>query len=172
MKDQVRQQLAASAGRRARAGSSAPSGSPAAHAAPATALSDNTLVVSRAQPRDLPRPLLDAVLKAPSATLPAFVGVDLGAQGYAVVQDHQGAGAAIRPSAIRRKGKGQYAQVWADAEAQAYYAALKTRFKVTINESALTRATARPARRAEPRSPYAGEPSRVARYNLALRWWL
>ena len=31
----------------------------------------------------------------------------------------------------------QYAQVWAEAEAQAYYAALKSRFKVSINEAAL-----------------------------------
>ena len=30
----------------------------------------------------------------------------------------------------------QYAQVWADAEAQAYYAALKSRFKVSVSESA------------------------------------
>ena len=30
----------------------------------------------------------------------------------------------------------QYAQVWAEAEAQAYYAALKSRFKVSVSESA------------------------------------
>ena len=37
------------------------------------------------------------------------------------------------------KAKEQYALVWGDAEAQAYYAALKSRFKATVNESALAR---------------------------------
>ena len=48
------------------------------------------------------------------------------------------------------KAMAQYAQVWADAEAQAYYAALKTRFKVSISDAA---ADARPRERAasEPR---------------------
>jgi len=35
------------------------------------------------------------------------------------------------------KAKEQYALIWSDAESQAYYAALKARFKATVNESAL-----------------------------------
>jgi len=108
----------------------------AAIAAPATPLSDNTLIVSRAQPRDLPRPVIDAVLRAPSATLPAHLGVDLGDQGYVVVRITKLWGR--DPTAADPvKAKDQYAQIWADAEAQAYYAALKSRFKATVNESAL-----------------------------------
>jgi len=94
------------------------------------------VLVSRAQPRDLPRQLLDAVLKAPVAKLPAFVGVSLGDQGYAVAKIVKTAG---RDPVIGdpTKSMAQYAQVWAEAEAQAYYADLKSRFKVSINEAAL-----------------------------------
>ncbi len=134
VKDKVRQQLAASqaATMAKKLGAEKLA---AAKAAPATALSDNTLIVSRAQTRDLPRPVMDAVLRAPVATLPAFLGVDLG-DGYAVVRITKLWGR--DPSAADPvKAKEQYALVWGDAEAQAYYAALKTRFKTTINESAL-----------------------------------
>jgi hypothetical protein len=46
-------------------------------------------------------------------------------------------GAATPARTIRRRRKEQYALVWSDAESQAYYAALKARFKATVNESAL-----------------------------------
>ncbi|MDQ2928211.1 MAG: peptidylprolyl isomerase [Pseudomonadota bacterium] len=109
----------------------------AARAAPAAALSDNTQIVSRAQPRDLPPTVLDAILKAPAAALPTFVGVDLGPQGYLVAKITKllGRDPSVGDAA---KGRSQYAQVWGDAVAQAYYAALKARYKVTVNESALT----------------------------------
>ena len=117
-----------------------------ARAAPATTLSENTQIVSRAQPRDLPRPLLDAVLKAPVATLPAFVGVDLGDQGYALARISKLWGR--DPSAADpAKAKEQYAAIWGDAEGQAYYAALKARFKASISEAAAT-----------PREPAASAP--------------
>ena len=38
-------------------------------------------MVSRAQARDLPREIVDAVLKAPTASLPGAIGVDLGDAG-------------------------------------------------------------------------------------------
>jgi len=41
-------------------------------------------VVSRIQPAGVPRPAFDAIMKADVQTLPAFVGVDLPGQGYAV----------------------------------------------------------------------------------------
>jgi len=135
VKDKVRQQLAATQAA-AMAKKLGAEKLVAARAAPATALSDNTLIVSRAQPRDLPRPVLDAVLRAPVATLPAHVGVDLGDQGYAVVRITKLWGR-DPVAADPVKAKEQYAAVWGDAEAQAYYAALKSRFKATVNESVL-----------------------------------
>ena len=106
----------------------------ALRAAPTTTISDNTLIVSRAQPRDLPRPVLDAILKAPVSTLPTFVGVDLGDQGYVVAKITKLWGR--DPSvADPVKAKEQYARIWGDAESQAYYAALKARYKVTISDN-------------------------------------
>ncbi|MEO7008691.1 MAG: SurA N-terminal domain-containing protein [Caldimonas sp.] len=103
----------------------------ALRAAPATVLADAPKTVSRAQPRELPKELLDAVLKAPTGTLPAFVGVDLGDQGYAVAKLLKVAGR-DPTTADAARAQAQYAQVWADAESQAYYAALKERFGVEI----------------------------------------
>ena len=107
-----------------------------ARSAPTEPFAGEAVIVSRAQPRDLPRELLDAVLKAPVAKLPALVGVSLGDQGYAVAKIIRTAG---RDPVVADPAKAvsQYAQVWADAEGQAYYAALKTRFKVSVSPSAL-----------------------------------
>ena len=107
----------------------------AMRATPTAELPEAAQIVSRAQPRDLPPPLLDAVLKAPAVQLPAVLGVDLGDQGYAVAKVTKiwGRDPSVADPA---KAKGQYAQIWADAEAQAYYAALKTRYKVSVTEGA------------------------------------
>ncbi|CAM5796974.1 SurA N-terminal domain-containing protein [Rhizobacter fulvus] len=105
-------------------------------AAPATALPDASVIVSRAQTRELPGTLVDAVLKAPVATLPAFVGVDLGDQGYAVAKIVKVLGR-DPATADATRAQAQYAQAWGEAEAQAYYTALKSRLKVEIRPSAL-----------------------------------
>ena len=100
-------------------------------AAPDTAMNGTPALVSRATPRDIPPELLDAVLKAPPSPLPAFVGVDLGSQGYAIAKVVKVAGRdPVR--ADTAQAQGQYAQAWGAAEAQAYYAALKSRFDVQI----------------------------------------
>ena len=94
-------------------------------------MAEAPLVVSRAQSRDLPRAVVDAVLKAPAATLPTFVGVDLGAEGYAVAKLVKVLGR--DPAAADAKAtQTQYAQSWADAESQAYLKALKTRYKAEV----------------------------------------
>lgn len=89
-------------------------------------------VLSRGQVQGLPRSVVDAVLAAPADKLPAALGVDLGRQGYAVVRvlkvvPREGAealDALIAP---------QLAQAWGAAESEAYYQALKRRFKVEIS---------------------------------------
>ena len=94
-------------------------------------------VVSRAQRRDLLPQVIDAALRADAAKLPAFVGIDLGSQGYAVAKIDKVLGrdpAAADP----RQVAAQYAQSWGEAETAAYYNALKTRFKVDIKAPAAT----------------------------------
>ncbi len=108
----------------------------ALRAAPDTVLTEPVLLLSRAQPREVQSNVLDAVLKAPAATLPAFVGVDLGEQGYAVAKVSKVLGR-DPAAADAARGQTQYAQAWGDAESQAYYGALKSRFKVEIKADAL-----------------------------------
>jgi peptidyl-prolyl cis-trans isomerase D len=103
-----------------------------ANAAEALPLS---LTVSRAQSQGMPKPLLDAVLRADSSKLPAVEGVDLAEQGYVVVRVLQ-----VLPAETPPGGelplRNQYAQAWAAAEADAYVAALKKRFKAEIKAAA------------------------------------
>ncbi|HEY2928949.1 SurA N-terminal domain-containing protein [Piscinibacter sp.] len=104
--------------------------------APQTVLSAEPQSVSRAQAKELQRPVVDAVLRADASKLPAVVGIELGEQGYVVARINKVLGrdpVAADPA----RGQAQYAQTWGEAEAQAYYAALKSRFKVEVKEGAL-----------------------------------
>jgi len=90
------------------------------------------LTISRAKTEGLPRALLQAALGADPGALPATLGVDLGAEGYAVLRvlrtlprDPAAAGG----SEPLRK---QYAQAWSQAESQALYEALKQRHGVEV----------------------------------------
>ena len=105
-------------------------------AAPASAMVEAAVTLSRAQPGDLPAKLVDAVLKAPPTTLPAAIGVDLGDAGYAVAKIGKVLGR-DPVTADASRAQSQYAQAWGDAESQAYYNALKTRFKVELRPGAL-----------------------------------
>lgn len=103
--------------------------------APETALPGATLTVSRAQTRELPREVVDAALRAPADKLPVVEGVDLGAQGFAVLRLLK-----VLPrdpaTGDAKRLQQQYAQAWADAESQAYFAALKTRLGARTTEAA------------------------------------
>ncbi|MDD2919063.1 SurA N-terminal domain-containing protein [Rhodoferax sp.] len=89
-------------------------------------------VVSRDQALNLPAPVLTAALRADSAKLPAWVGVDLGAQGYAVVRINRMVVRDEAAQAAVRQSRNQYAQWWIGAESQAYYAVLKEKLKAEI----------------------------------------
>ena len=98
---------------------------------PASATLPEAISVSREQAQRLPAPLIEAALRADSTKLPAVVGVDLGAQGYAVmrvnkVQERDTKGANIA------QDRQQVTSAWTNAEALAYYESLKARFKVEI----------------------------------------
>jgi peptidyl-prolyl cis-trans isomerase D len=99
------------------------------------------VVISRASASTQPRELVDAVLRADATKLPQWLGVDLGDSGYAVVQLMS-----IKPLAEDAPERAQllprYAQAWGAAEAQAYYNALKVRFKVKIDADAVAAAAA------------------------------
>ncbi len=95
-----------------------------------------TATVSRAQLQTLPRAVVEAALKANPDQLPATVGVDLGTEGYAVLRvakvlprDPAAGGG---EAALRQ----QFAQALSTAETQAFYEALKKRYKVTVNAPA------------------------------------
>ncbi len=97
---------------------------------PASAKLDSALTVSRDKPGFLAGPLLDQVMRAPAQKLPAWVGVDLGDQGYAVVKVNQ-----VLPAqeiAQRKAERAQLAQSAANAQAMAYLETLKAKLKVRI----------------------------------------
>jgi peptidyl-prolyl cis-trans isomerase D len=103
--------------------------------APGEALLGPTAVLSRVATQGAPAAVIDAVMGADTSTLPAVVGVDLKDNGYLVLRITQvlprdpaaGADAQLRE---------RYAQAWAAAEAEAYVATLKTRFRASIDSSA------------------------------------
>ncbi|MDB5851093.1 MAG: peptidylprolyl isomerase [Rhodoferax sp.] len=91
------------------------------------------IVVSRDNAQQQTPQVVDAVLRADPATLPAWVGVDLGAQGYAVAKVNKLMPHEAGKEELLKQGRDQYAQAWATAENAAYYNQLKERFKVKIN---------------------------------------
>lgn len=99
------------------------------------------VLISRANASTQPREVVDAVLRADATKLPQWLGVDLGDNGYAVVHL-----IAIKPLAEDAPERAQllprYAQAWGAAESQAYYGALKTRFKVRIDSETFAAAAA------------------------------
>ncbi len=108
---------------------------------PQAAMPGNPVVVSRAQPKDLPRPVVDALLRADAGTLPAVVGVELGDSGYAVARVTKVLGR-DPVGADTARAQNQYAQTWGEAEAHAYYASLKRRLKVNVHDKAIAAAEA------------------------------
>ena len=108
---------------------------------PETAMPSAAVTISRSQARDVAREVVDAALRAPGDKLPAFVGVELPTQGYAVVKIAKVLGrdpAAGDPQRLQA----QYGQAWGDAEGQAYLAALKARFRAETTPAAAKAASA------------------------------
>jgi peptidyl-prolyl cis-trans isomerase D len=93
-------------------------------AAPAT--------VSRGQMQNLPRAVVDAALHASADSLPAWAGVDLGPQGYAVVKVNRVLPREAVEPQLAQAQQQQFQQWLGTAEGLAYYELLKERFKVQI----------------------------------------
>ncbi|HEY3599138.1 MAG TPA: SurA N-terminal domain-containing protein [Paraburkholderia sp.] len=92
----------------------------------------SALKVSRNDPQGVPPAALSAIYKADAQKLPAYVGVDLGNDGYAIYRVNaivqSGPADAQRLAAAQQ----QVAQVEAGAEIQAYMDALRARSKVKL----------------------------------------
>ena len=101
---------------------------------PASATLPEAIMVSREQSQRLPAPIIEAALRADGGKLPALVGVDLGAQGYAVLRVNK-----VLPRDIKEANVAQDRQQvttwWTNAESLAYYESLKQRFKVEFKVS-------------------------------------
>jgi peptidyl-prolyl cis-trans isomerase D len=86
--------------------------------------------LSRNKPSNLPPQLLDAVYRAPAQTLPAWVGADLGAQGYAIARINQVSAATEKTD--KKAMHERLQQLISAAESLSYYNFLKEKFKVQI----------------------------------------
>jgi peptidyl-prolyl cis-trans isomerase D len=90
------------------------------------------MTVSRQETQKQPAQVIEAALRADPVALPAFAGVDLGEQGYAVVKVNKVLPREAQPEAVARQDRDQYLQAWGSAENLAYYNLLKERLKVQI----------------------------------------
>ena len=79
-----------------------------------------------------PPEVIEAALRADPAQLPALVGVDIGANGYAIVKVNRVLPREAPAPAQAQQEQQQYGRAWTTAEAQAYYELLKDRFKVQM----------------------------------------
>ena len=133
VKDQVRERLIAQqAAEQARKAGQARLA--ALKASPDEALA-TPLILSRAQTQGAPRSVIDAVMQVDATKLPAVLGVDLQSQGYLVLRVMR-----VLPREPAPGGdealRIQLAQAWTAAEADAYLAALKRRYKAEIEPDA------------------------------------
>ena len=109
--------------------------------APQTDIGIEPRRISRLQIQELGKATTLAVLSVNPKKLPAFVGIDLGPDGYVVakVQKVIGRDPVLADAAQARS---QYEQAWADAETQAYFGALKVRLKVQVDTKVTAKVTA------------------------------
>ena len=100
--------------------------------APSTAQLQATATVSRDKPGELSADLLNAVMRADTSALPAWVGVDLGSQGYAIAKVNSVIKRTAPSDLDAKQDRQRYSQWWSRAEAQSYYDALKNSVKAEI----------------------------------------
>jgi len=109
---------------------------------PVSAKLPAAVVVSREDAARQPRPAVEAALQADPTALPAFIGVEMGDAGYAVVRVVKSIPRTAPAEAVARQEQQQYGQWWSQAEALAYYNLLKARYKVKVMAAAPAKAGA------------------------------
>ncbi len=93
--------------------------------------------VSRLDPRQIPPPAVPAVFRMDTGKLPAYAGVELPGSGYALFKlVKTGTGEAL-DDARKQAILGQLNTLQTQEEVHSYLAALRTRYKVEINQAAL-----------------------------------
>jgi len=93
----------------------------------------SAITVSRNDAQGLPPVALSAIFKADASKLPAYVGVDLGADGYAIYRVNSIEKSAPVAADRLAGAQQQVAQVYAQAEMEAYIDSLKARSKVKLS---------------------------------------
>ncbi len=92
----------------------------------------SAVTVSRDQTQAQSQAVVDAVLRADPARLPAWVGVDLGSQGYVVARVNKLVPRDAASAQQVAQSRQQLSQLWGQAETQAYLSHLKQQFKVEM----------------------------------------
>lgn len=94
--------------------------------------------VSRVTAQEMPISSLQAVFKAKANRLPAYAGVALPAGGYAIYRIEAVKSPVVsKGDPLWQAGEERYRQIIAEEETAAWLAALKEKFPVTVNKSAL-----------------------------------
>ncbi|AHI77787.1 PPIC-type PPIASE domain protein [Burkholderia thailandensis USAMRU Malaysia  len=88
--------------------------------------------ISRTQAHGLPPAAVSAIYKVDPKTLPAYVGVDLGNDGYAIFRVNSVVAVAPADDQRLAAAQQQLAQVYAQSETEAYLASLRARSKVKL----------------------------------------
>lgn len=91
-----------------------------------------TMTVSRAKADNLSPKAVDAIMRADATKLPSVVGVDLGADGYAIYRITKVGTPPEANAAQRQADAQQLSQLAGQTELAAYYEALKAQAKVKI----------------------------------------
>ncbi|KAA0180162.1 SurA N-terminal domain-containing protein [Cupriavidus cauae] len=90
------------------------------------------VTVSRQQPAGLAPKAVEAVMRADASKLPAMVGVDLGAQGYAIYRIAKVSQPAQANPAQRQADAQQLSQLAGQSELEAFFESLKARSDVEV----------------------------------------
>ncbi|MDM0048275.1 SurA N-terminal domain-containing protein [Variovorax sp. J22R115] len=131
VKDKVRTQLIAQ--RAAALAKAEGEGKLAAwQANPAGATFGAPVTVSRLEMQSQPPAVIEGALRADTSKLPALIGTDLGAQGFAVVRVVKAVPRTPPAAELAKQENEQFAQAVGAAESSAYYDLLKNRFKAEI----------------------------------------
>ena len=94
-------------------------------------------VVSRMDSRQIPPMAVAAVFRMDADKLPAYAGVALPGIGYGLYRRNRVEAGATIEAASRQAAQGQLANLAAEEELRLYLAALRARYKVEVNQSAL-----------------------------------